>query len=94
MRRKFGQTLGVGRFEIHRDTSAAAWRAALDLFRAGHDLEMDVATKIFLAADDVNGVEQLILRADAATGNARTQKIPSTIFALFISAKAFAISSG
>ena len=55
---------------------------------------MDVATKIFLAADDVNGVEQLILRADAATGNARTQKIPSTIFALFISAKAFAISSG
>ena len=71
MRREFGKPLGVRRFQIDRDTIREL-HGAIDLIflRAGHNLEVEISAILMFAAQDLGGVEEFILRADSAAGDA------------------------
>lgn len=75
VRREFGETFGVGRFEVDRD-AVGQLHGAIDLVLLGawHDLEMDVAFEVMPVAQDVGGVEQFILCADSARRDAGTEE--------------------
>src|SRR5262245_19466170 len=71
------EPLGIGGFEIDRYPVGKA-HGLQDLLAldSGHQLQMQISPVGMTAAQDSGGVQQPILRAYAASGDARTQKQP------------------
>ena len=67
---------GAGRrFQVDRDAVGQLHGAVeLVVFDAGHDLQVDVAAVALLAADDVGGIQDFVLRGHGALDDAAGQE--------------------
>lgn len=65
----------VGGFEVDGYTTTEVHGAdELVFFCAGHDLQVEIAAVLVFAAEDLGGVDELVLHADAATDDTGTEK--------------------